>query len=55
MKVRVVHNDGRDELYTEVIKFINTSSVYLIYTELGTFVISASEVGFTQAWDEGSE
>ena len=55
IKIRVVNSDGRDELYTKVIKYIVTKSNHLIYTDLSTFTIPAYEVEFVQAWDEESE
>jgi len=55
IKIRVVNSDGRDELYTKVIKYIVTKSSHLIYTDLSTFTIPAYEVEFVQAWDEESE
>jgi len=55
IKMRVVNEDGRDELYVNVLKFIDTGTQYLIYTDLSTFAIPVDEVGFLQAWDEASE
>lgn len=53
--MRVVNNDGRDELYTGVIKFIIAGGNYLIYTEISTFTIPVYEVGFVQVWDSEKE
>lgn len=55
MKIRVVNSDGRDELYTNVIKYIVTSGKHLIYTDISTYTIPTFEVEFVQAWDEASE
>lgn len=55
MKIRVVNSDGRDELYTKVMKYIVTKTNHLIYTDISTFTIPAYEVEFVQAWDEESE
>jgi len=55
IKIRVVNSDGRDELYTNVIKYIVSGTKHLIYTDISTFTIPSHEVEFVQAWDEGSE
>ena len=55
IKMRVVNSDGRDELYTNVIKYIVTKGNHLIYTDISTFTIPVNEVEFVQAWDEASE
>jgi len=55
MKIRVVNSDGRDEVYTKVMKFITTKTTHLIYTDISTFTIPTYEVEFVQAWDEESE
>jgi len=55
LKLRVVNSDGRDELYTNVIKYIVTQGKHMIYTDISTFIIPVYEVEFVQAWDAGVE
>ena len=55
IRARVVHSDGRDEVYDGVVKIIEAMDKLLIYTKDQTFTIYTDEVLFTQFWDQGSE
>lgn len=52
MKVRVLHSDGRDEVYQDVVKVISlpTGGKMLIYTAMATFDINLDEVEFIHTW-----
>ena len=55
IRARIVHSDGRDEVYEGVVKIIQAMDKILIYTKDQTFTIYSDEVLFTHFWDQGSE
>lgn len=55
IRARIVHSDGRDEVYEGVVKIIQALDKILIYTKDQTFTIYSDEVLFTHFWDQGSE
>jgi len=50
LKVRVLHDDGRDEVYNDVVKVCSARNTVLIYTKEQTFSIFADEILFMQTW-----
>lgn len=52
MQVRVLHSDGRDEVYKDVVKVISlpVSRKMLLYTAIATFDINLNEVEFVHTW-----
>lgn len=54
MNIRIFHNDGIDELYQRVVKFLFSDNTYYVYTEISTFTIPAEDVSFMQIWENGA-
>ena len=57
MKIRVLHKDGRDEVYKDVIKATTAHNEYgsamiHIFTKVSTFEIRDSDTLFIQYWSE---
>jgi hypothetical protein len=57
MKMRVLHKDGKDEVYKDVIKATTAHNEYgstmiHIFTKVSTFEIRDSETLFIQYWSE---
>jgi hypothetical protein len=57
MKMRVLHKDGRDEVYNDVIKVTTAHNEYgsvmiHIFTDKSTFEIREHDTLFIQYWDE---
>lgn len=60
IKIRVLHTDGRDELYADVAK---TTIAYgeqgyqtlRLHTKQGTYEVQISETVFIQHWEEEAE
>lgn len=60
MKMRVLHKDGRDEVYNDVIKTTLAHNEYgsemlHIFTKIDTFEVRVGDVLFVQHWSEAAE
>ncbi len=60
IKIRVLHTDGRDEVYKDVAKTTiahddNGYQVLRLHTKMQTYSVELSDTVFVQHWDEGSE
>ncbi len=57
MKMRILHKDGRDEVYKKVIKATTAHNEYgsvmiHIFTYVSTFEVRESDTLFIQYWDD---
>lgn len=52
MNIRVLHRDGIDEHYKDVIKYIYADNKILIYDSMTTYNITNEDVLFIQVWEE---
>lgn len=50
MKLRVLHKDGRDSLYDNVVKIIEVEDIVYIYTSSRNYTEYVPDVVFKQIW-----
>ncbi len=59
MNIRILHKDGKDEVYKDVIKTTMAHNEYgsvmiHIFTKISTFEVREHDTLFVQYWDEDS-
>ena len=54
MNIRILHEDGIDELYQGVVKILFADNVYYVYTQISTFTIPGEVVKFIQVWEDAA-
>ena len=60
IKIRVLHTDGRDELYTDVAKTTiayddQAMQILRLHTKIQTYEVDLAETVFVQHWEEDAE
>lgn len=60
IKIRVLHTDGRDELYTDVAKTTiayddQALQILRLHTKVQTYEVDLAETVFVQHWEEDAE
>jgi hypothetical protein len=60
IKIRVLHTDGRDEVYDDVVKTVVAfnelgNQGLMIYTTTQNFKVDLTETVFVQHWEEDAE
>jgi len=60
IKIRVLHTDGRDELYTDVAKTTiayddQAMQILRLHTKVQTYEVDLAETVFVQHWEEDAE
>lgn len=50
MKIRIVHNDGKDEVYSNVLKLLTCNGCLFIYTNGRQYIELLDDIIFTQTW-----
>ena len=52
MKIRILDVDGKDEVYSDVLKYTYVGDYLYIYTSMMTFREYVEDVVFFQVWTE---
>lgn len=60
IKIRVLHTDGRDELYSDVAKTTiayddQAMQILRLHTKVQTYEVDLAETVFVQHWEEDAE